>query len=196
MTMSRISYDACQRYWRFETSVIVCDVFSAFVLTAPVCSARMCVYLETRQGKMVCTVYKVSLFCSVLFHFGQICLFSTILMKIKAISVIGPRPLTKLRIHWQWLITFPDWLIMPSKCLSAKVTLIKPIDLHLYLISDWNSIIKITFFIKQQYSRLQNSTKVHVSAMWLRCVCLAYIPMTKGHEAHLLIRHADSHICS
>ena len=135
MTMSLIRYDACQRYWRFETSVLVCDVFSAFVLTAPICSAPMCVYLETRQGKMVCTVYKVSLFCSVLWHFGQISLFL-------AISVIG-----------LWLnfvstgsgLTFRDWLIMPSKCPSAKVALIKPIDLHLYLISDWNSIIKITF---------------------------------------------------
>ena len=135
MAMSLIRYDACQRYWRFETSVLVCDVFSASVLTAPVCSARMCVYLETRQGKIVCTVYKVSLFCSVLWHFGQISLFL-------AISVIG-----------LWLnfvstgsgLTFRDWLIMPSKCPSAKVALIKPIDLHLYLISDWNSIIKITF---------------------------------------------------
>ena len=155
--------------------------------------AYVCISRNYRQGKMVCTVYKVSLFCSVLFHFGQICLFSTILMKIVAISVIG---LYLNFVSTSSGLTFRDWLIMPSKCLSAKVTLIKPVDLHLYLISDWNSIINLTYFLKQQYSHLQNATKVRVSAVRLRCVCLAQMPMTTRHETHLLIRHADCRTCT
>ena len=86
MTMSWIRYDTCQSFWRFETTALVCDVVSASVLTAPVCSACMCVDPETWQGKRV---YKVSLFCGVLRNFDKISLFSTISMNILTISVIG-----------------------------------------------------------------------------------------------------------
>ena len=127
--MSWIRYDACQSYWRFEAPALVFSVVSASVLTVLVCFSRMCVDLLTRQGNRV---YTVPLFCSVIPpNFVSTCIFA---------------PITT---HG---LTLPNWLIMPSKCLSALI--IKPTDPFLYLISVWNDHYHSNILMKQHRSRI------------------------------------------
>ena len=122
-------WHACQSYWRFEAPALVFSVVSASVLTVLVCFSRMCVDLLTRQGNRV---YTVPLFCSVIPpNFVSTCIFA---------------PITT---HG---LTLPNWLIMPSKCLSALI--IKPTDPFLYLISVWNDHYHSNILMKQHRSRI------------------------------------------